>query len=203
MRYFLNNTVLLMTQPLFKYYRHIALTALLLVFYTITGCKKEASEENAFLALTTMKIEDPVRHYYPVAQGVKQNISVKITNTGKQPLKLYKVLPSCGCTIAKFPNHAIAPGEEAFIDLEYNSTKNIGYVGVYTTITANTKKHYHTAFFDINVVPDALYTKDYEELYQAEKDKEGGVKDMVDGEAGQKGYEADSTEVHEYIKKGF
>jgi hypothetical protein len=181
-------------------YNWFPVLALCLLF-AFTGCRKnEPTEENAFLALTTIKIEDPVRHYYPVAQGVKQNISIKVTNTGDKPLKIFKVLPSCGCTIAKFPKSAIAPGEDAYIELEYNSNKNIGYVGVYTTITANTKKHYHTTFFDLNVVPDALYTKDYEELYRLEREKEGGAKDLVEGETtSQKGYEAETDET-KFIK---
>ena len=182
-------------------YRHLWKIALAFCFlFVFTGCKDNPDAENTFLELTTMKIEDPVRHYYPVAQGVKQDIIIKVTNTGKHPLKLYKVLPSCGCTIAKFPDHAIASGDDAYIELEYNSNKNIGYVGVYTTIKANTKKHYYTTFFDLNVVPDALYTKDYEELYRLEKEKEGGVKDLVENETtSEKGYEAETDE-SKYIK---
>jgi hypothetical protein len=179
---------------IYKYNWFSALALCLL--FAFTGCRKnEPAEENAFLALTTIKIEDPVRHYYPVAQGVKQNISIKVTNTGDKPLKIFKVLQSCVCTIAKLTKSEVAPGEDAYIELEYNSNKNIGYVGVYTTITANTKKHYHTTFFDLNVVPDALYTKDYEELYRLEREKEGGPKDLVEGETtSQKGYEAETDE---------
>jgi hypothetical protein len=161
--------------------RNAVLAFSCLLLLALGGCKKSESGENAFLALTTMSIEDPVRHYYPVLQGVKQKITVKVTNTGREPLKLYKVQPSCGCTIAKFPDHAIAAGEDAFIDLEYDSNKNIGYVGIYTTISANTKEHYHTVFFDLNVVPDALYTKDYEELHHIEEEKKLLDKDGKEG----------------------
>jgi hypothetical protein len=163
-----------------------------------SGCK-ETDTENQFLAKTTMEIEDPVRHYYPILQGLKQNIIVKVTNTGEEPLKIYKVLPSCGCTIAKFSTSAIAPGNDAFIEMEYDSNKNIGYVGIYTTIIANTEKHHHTMFFDLNVVPESLHTKDYEELYHIEQEKKGGLQELVEGKTNERGYLVDSTEVRKFM----
>ncbi|AXG74404.1 DUF1573 domain-containing protein [Flavobacterium arcticum] len=182
---------------LIQYKHHIiAAFCCILGAVVLQGCKSD--RENAFLELTTMEIEDPVRHYYPIIQGLEQNIIVKVTNTGDNALMLYKVLPSCGCTIATFTTHAIAPGSEGFIKLKYDSTKNIGHVGIYTTVLANTKEHSHTIYFDINVVPDALYTKDYEELYQMKREEEGTTQELVEGETNQRGYIIDSTEVQKY-----
>jgi len=42
--------------------------------------------------------------------------------------------------------------------------------------------------FDINVVPNAMYTKDYEELYADEVNASGGMKRFVDGDESNKGY---------------
>lgn len=160
------------------------------------SCKSD--RENAFLELTTMEIEDSIRHYYPILQGLEQNIVVKITNTGENPLKIYKVLPSCGCTLAEFGTRAIAPGNNAFIQLKYDSTKNIGDVGIYTTILANTKHRSHTMYFDINVVPNSLHTKDYEELYHQKKEDEGWTQELVEGKTNQRGYLVDTTGVRKY-----
>jgi hypothetical protein len=181
-------------------YKQQFFTTLTVVFTIVifSGCKR-SDKENQFLARTTMEIEDPVRHYYPILQGLKQNIIVKVTNTGKEPLKIHKVLPSCGCTIAKFSTSAIAPGNEAFIEMEYDSNKNIGYVGIYTTIIANTEKHHHTMFFDLNVVPESLHTKDYEELYHIEQEKKGGLQELVEGKTNERGYLVDSTEVRKFM----
>lgn len=163
-----------------------------LILLIMVGCKRE-------LEITTLEIEDPVRTYYPILQGEKQNIVVKIQNTGEHPLKIENVLPSCGCTIATFPKSAIRPGEFGLLQLEYNSNKNIGDVRIYTTIVANTKERYHTFMFKINVVPNALYTPDYEELYSLEKKSEKGViQEMVEGKTNQKGYIIDSTEVRRF-----
>ena len=42
--------------------------------------------------------------------------------------------------------------------------------------------------FDVNVVPDADYTRDYEELYQDFNTKNGIVREMVDGKESELGY---------------
>lgn len=176
-----------------QYFRSLLTFGILLLLVAITsGCSRE-------LSTTSLEIEDPERLYYPIVQGEKQNIVVKITNTGKSALVIEHVLPSCGCIIASYPKSAIRVGEVGFIQLEYNSNKNIGYVELYTTIIANTEPASHTFLFKTNVVPNALYTPDYEELYNAEKeDEKGAVQKMVDGEANQKGYIVDSTETRKH-----
>lgn len=154
---------------------------------------------NTDLSTTSLEIEDPERLYYPIVQGEKQTIVIKITNTGQKALVINHVLPSCGCILAKYPKSAIRVGEIGFIELEYNSNKNIGYVELYTTIIANTEPVSHTFVFKTNVVPNALYTPDYEELYKAEKeDEKGAIQQMVDGKANQKGYIVDTTETRKH-----
>lgn len=163
------------------------------------SCKKE-SAENPLLAQTTMFLEDPYRKYYPVQQGQKLNVVVKVENTGEKPLKIFNVLPSCGCTLVKYPK-AIAPGRFGLIQMEYNSNKNLGHVGIYTTLIANTPERTHTIYFETNVVPNSLYIKDYEELYFEEKrDEKGFIQEAVEGKANERGYIifVDSTEVRKY-----
>ncbi|WKK58546.1 DUF1573 domain-containing protein [Sphingobacterium sp. BN32] len=123
------------------------------------GCKTPTQ-------ITSMEIEDSVRTYLPILQGDKQDIIVKVKNTGKTALKIEDVLPSCACTDAKILNNLIPPGKTGYIQMKFDSNKNIGYAGVYTTIVANTPQKYHTLFFEINVVPDANKTLDYEEIYR-------------------------------------
>ncbi|ALM47540.1 hypothetical protein AMR72_00680 [Flavobacterium psychrophilum] len=170
-------------KTLINRYTVVLILPILLCF---TNCKKL----NDTTELTTLKMEDPVRHYSPIMQGIKQNIKVKLTNTGKNPLVVKNVLPSCGCTIAKFPSHGITPGNSADIVMVYDSSKNTGYTAVYTTISTNTKEQVHSFFFDINVVPNSLHTKDYEELHSEQVGK--GTKynrDEIDEETNIRHYE--------------
>jgi len=161
------------------------------ILLSVSGCKTD----DAATELTTIDIEDPVRHYSPVVQGEEQDINIRILNTGENLLRISKVYPSCGCTIAKFPETAIAPGKAGIIELKYNSNKNIGYVGVYTTIVTNTKEKSNTVFFDLNVVPDADYIKDYEELYFEEHYEESAPIEKINYEKPVKrGYTIGSSE---------
>lgn len=158
-----------------------------------------ACSENKNGSITTVKIEDPERKYFPILQGQRQNINVKVFNTGQNPLKISAVYPSCGCTVAKYPTKLIPVGEYGTIEMEYNSNKNLGYVGIYTTIKTNTKEGSQTFFFEINVVPDPHYTKDYEELYNADKEANKSlVKELVDGAANQQGYTVDPKQMRKF-----
>lgn len=160
-----------------------------------TSCQPEPDTE---VALTTYEIEDPYRKYFPVLQGQPLSMIYKVMNTGENPLYIYDVLPSCGCTTVKHPR-AIAPGTEGLIELEFNSNKNIGHVGVYTTLVTNSKDKFRVFFFETNVVPDALYIKDYEQIYQETMyDEKGIIQDWVDGSANNKGYIVDSTETRRF-----
>lgn len=164
-------------------YTIVLILPILLCF---TSCKKL----NDTTDITTLKMEDPVRHYSPIMQGIKQNIKVKLTNTGKKPLVIKNVLPSCGCTIAKFPSHGIAPGNSADVVMVYDSSKNTGYTAVYTTISTNTKEQVQSFFFDINVVPNSLHTKDYEELHFEKEGKDKyESRNEIDNETNIKYYE--------------
>lgn len=168
----------------------IAFLPALLLNILLLGCQNDTNPND----LTTITIEDPIRHYFPVIQGQEQDIVIKVFNTGDNLLKISKVYPSCGCTIAKFPESAIAPGKFGLVELKYRSIKNIGYVGVYTTIVTNSKKRSETVFFDLNVVPDADYIKDYEELHSLEKEKNGLAQTSSTDQPLKKGYTTNSSE---------
>lgn len=141
---------------------------------------------------TTMVVEDNNRHYYPVLAGQPKDIAFKLTNTGKNPLIITDIITSCGCLKEESGfggNFTIPPGKERILTLSYNSAKNVGYVKHYITLYGNFENaEYQELVFDINVVPNALYTKDYEELYTEEMNSEGGLKRMVDGDENNKGY---------------
>lgn len=134
------------------------LTALPLCF---TGCRKEVRP-------TSMTIKDSVRHYYPIKQGQQLDIMFTITNTGDAPLIISEMQPSCGCIILDKSSHIIIP-EDGIRQFKatYNSIKNVGEVVHRIRIFGNMLPDGRAELkFDVNVVPDADYTRDYEELYQ-------------------------------------
>ncbi|MNT08344.1 hypothetical protein D3C72_1430840 [compost metagenome] len=150
---------------------------------------------------TTMKVEDNERHYYAVLAGQQKDLSFKLINTGKNPLMITDIITSCGCLKVGDGNgkFSVPPGKERILTLSYNSAKNVGYVKHYIALYGNFEKlPYQEIVFDIHVVPNALYTQDYEELYADEIKREGGLKNLVEGEENNKGYYLDE-DMHKNI----
>ncbi|WP_432670160.1 DUF1573 domain-containing protein [Flavobacterium sp. SM2513] len=172
--------------------KSIRLLKLLTVFALIVSC--EYKEE-----LVDVKIVDPVRHYYPITQGQELNIIVKLENTSDYPFKITDILTSCGCVIVKKGALEVVPAQSTgYIELTYNSNKNIGLVNHFIYVYGNLNKMDKLeANFDVHVVPDALYTPDYEELYQKEISEKGGLKNMVEGNENNKGYYISSGDSEE------
>ena len=140
--------------------------------------------------LVDVKIVDPVRHYYPIIQGQELNIIIELENKSDNPFKITDILTSCGCVVLKKGALDVIPGQSTgYIELTYDSNKNIGLVNHFIYIYGNLNKvNKLEANFDVHVVPDALYTPDYEELYRKEVEKKGGTKNMVEGNENNKGY---------------
>ena len=142
--------------------------------------------------MTTIEIEDQDRHYYPILQGEELELNYGFTNLGEEPLIIKEVQTSCGCM---FVNDnlpiVILPHKKGYIHIKYNSTKNIGLVKHYIYCYGNIAPEGRAELrFDVHVVPDADYTRDYEELYREQRELSGAVSDAVDGGL-QRGYYVD------------
>lgn len=140
---------------------------------------------------TSIEIEDNERHYYPLLAGQEKDLSFNLKNTGKNPMMITDIITSCGCLKVEegLGAFSIPPGQERLLTFSYNSAKNVGYVKHYITLYGNFEKSpIREIIFDINVVPNAMYTKDYEELYSEEIRAQGGLKTLVDGAENNKGY---------------
>lgn len=170
-------------------YKHIA-AILLLAFSSImmSSCMDIKDRK------TTIEIADNNRHYYPILTGQELEVSFIVKNTGTEPLMVTDIVSSCGCIKLADQKGAFAipPKQERPVSLVYNSTKNIGYVKHYVSLYGNfVDAAYQDFVFDVNVVPNALYTQDYEELYRAEESVKGVIKYLVDGNESQRGYHLD------------
>ena len=116
---------------------------------------------------TTVEIKDPIRHYYPILQGQDLTVTVRVNNTGKVPLVVKDVQPSCGCIILESDHEFVVPPERSmYVTLHYDSRKNVGKVEHAIRFWGNISPGGMAEMrFDVNVVPDANYHHDYEELY--------------------------------------
>lgn len=148
------------------------------IIFLVLACCSCSSK----LGMTSVTLSDPVRHYYPILQGQELMVIAKLTNTGDEPLVVTDVQPSCGCITTDFKDETmIPPGQCMYVTLKYDSKKNVGLVEHTVRFWGNIEPDGMAQMrFDVNVVPDADYHHDYEELY--DKDQIGGVlKDLVTG----------------------
>lgn len=165
----------------------VYVVSFLLIIITAISCGNIKNKK------TTLEVVDNNRHFYPIQSGQELDIVFQLKNTGKDPFILEDIITSCGCLVMRKSSFKTIPaGKEGFLILDYNSTKNVGVVRHYILLYgnfANTDKI--EINFDVHVVPNALYTKDYEELYQEEKEKGRSLKSLVDGNENHKGYYMD------------
>ena len=73
-----------------------------------------------------------------ISQGEKVKRMFKFTNVGKSSLIISDAKGSCGCTVPLWPKEPIAPGEEAEIEVVFDSNGKSGHQKKTVTLVANT-----------------------------------------------------------------
>ena len=96
---------------------------------------------------------------------------IRIQNKGKVPLVVKDIQPSCGCIILESDHEMVVPPERSMmVTLKYDSRKNVGKVEHAIRFWGNISPSGMAEMrFDANVVPDASYHHDYEEMYDKEE----------------------------------
>ena len=86
---------------------------------------------------TTVDWTDEEYNYGAVSEGTKVTYQFRFKNTGSAPLTLTRVKPSCGCTTPTYSKDPVAPGEEGFIDVSFNTSGKSGVQNKTVTVTGN------------------------------------------------------------------
>lgn len=102
-------------------------------------------------AKTNVKFADVSHNFGSIQQDSKNTKIFKFTNTGSEPLIIEDAKGSCGCTVPKFPNEPIKPGETGEIEVVYSPGKQQGAQTKTVTITANTNPITTTLNISANV----------------------------------------------------
>ena len=74
------------------------------------------------VSLAKAVIEQSKYNFGEVAEGTKVEHSFIIKNKGNAALMIHNTIPSCGCTVSKLSAETIAPGEQASIDVKFDTT---------------------------------------------------------------------------------
>ncbi len=70
---------------------------------------------------SVMKFDAEIHDFGTLKQNVPAEHTFKFTNTGKEPIILQRVQPSCGCTSPTWSKDPILPGKTGEIKAAYNA----------------------------------------------------------------------------------
>ena len=90
------------------------------------------------LPATQVEWSQEVYDFGEVAMGEKVLYKFTFKNTGTNPLKVTHVKPSCGCTTPAWTKAAIAPGEEGFVEVQFDTKGKKGMQNKSITLFLNT-----------------------------------------------------------------
>ncbi|HLS71232.1 MAG TPA: DUF1573 domain-containing protein [Chitinophagaceae bacterium] len=115
----------------------------------------EVSQENNEneLALTTVEFTTSHHDFGQIKEGEIAKHQFTFTNTGKHPLQIERVIPSCGCTVPHYPKEPIKPNEQGVIEFEFNSQNRVGQNHRDIRVVANTAEEHIILTFKAEVLP--------------------------------------------------
>ena len=82
--------------------------------------------------------ESDNHEFGPITEGEIVSYNFKFKNSGKAPLIITQASASCGCTVPEYSKDPIAPGQEGFIKVTFNSEGKHGMTSKTVTLLANT-----------------------------------------------------------------
>ncbi len=81
-------------------------------------------------------IVNKIQDFGTVPKGEKIKATFEVRNTGKAPLEISQVRPTCGCTVANF-THSVAPGATGNITAEVDTTGFTGPISKAVLVFSN------------------------------------------------------------------
>lgn len=115
-----------------------ALALLVVAVFTISISCSQSSEADAKADKKApfIKFEYVEYDYGTIYQDDDGTCRFVFKNTGKNPLVLSNVRPSCGCTVPKWSKEPIKSGDQSNIEVRYN-TKRAGSFSKSITVYSN------------------------------------------------------------------
>lgn len=89
-------------------------------------------------SMPVMTFDKEKHDFGQITEGEIVSYSFRFTNTGKSPLVISHASATCGCTIPKYTDKPVQPGEKGFIEVTFNSSNKAGLQEKKVTVIANT-----------------------------------------------------------------
>lgn len=158
--------------------KKIAILATCFALISLGACNNETKVEDKTAEITTdlinnnataaegevvdnadapvFEFEETVMQFGEISQGEKVKRIFKFTNVGYSNLIISNAKGSCGCTVPLWPKKPITPGEEAEIEVVFDSNGKTGHQKKTITLVANTVPNITTLAIEGDVlVPES------------------------------------------------
>ncbi len=93
----------------------------IIVIITTISCSQTTENSPLKNNGANIKFESLAHDFGKIAYNGNGVYEFVFRNTGKEPLVLRNVRPSCGCTISEWPKDPINKGEQGIIKVKYNT----------------------------------------------------------------------------------
>lgn len=93
----------------------LTILAVVVAFATFTALRADGNAE--------FKFEKETYDFGKIPQGKPVTYEFNFTNVGTEPLIITKVESSCGCTVPKYTNAPVKPGEAGSISVTFNAAQ--------------------------------------------------------------------------------
>lgn len=97
-----------------------------------------ATETADTAKIPVFEFETENHEFGSIKEGDVVSFDFKFKNVGKAPLIITQASASCGCTVPEYSKDPVAPGENGFIKVTFNSEGKHGMTSKTVTLLANT-----------------------------------------------------------------
>jgi len=118
----------------------------------VVSNSKSAVEVGEKGSIPKMLFDETVHDFGDMIQGERVVYGFKFVNIGGSDLVITRVGTSCGCTVGKYPQEPVAPGEEGVIEVTFDSHKRKGFQNKSITVLANTEPNSTTLRIKTKVI---------------------------------------------------
>ena len=102
---------------------------------------------------TSLALSEPSFDFGKIKKGDVVEHIYEVTNTGKNPLIISSVQPTCGCTVPDYTKDPILPGQKGKSTLKFNSANFDGVVHKAAQVYANVAKNPIELTFTADIQP--------------------------------------------------
>lgn len=92
----------------------LVLSTVIIAFISITAFQTQSKAEFKFV--------EESHDFGKIPQGKPVTFDFKFTNVGTEPIIISKVESNCGCTVPKYTQTPVKPGEDGSVSVTYNAS---------------------------------------------------------------------------------